>query len=189
VFNFLQNLYIYIATCLFFVGIATYLISYVAKLIPFLGGNALLLQIIGLVLFSLSGYYLADDHGYQKRVKEDEVEIARLNAESKEKEQQVAQKFTQINTQLKKAQDAIKSKKSDIYARIDSGGLRFPTSCPVHTASDTASGDGDAGGESDRQALKDIVTLTTEGDQAITDLNACINKYNEVRNTFNKAKK
>ena len=127
--------------------------------------------------------------GYQARVLEDEVEIARLNDEARAKEQQVAQKFSQINSQLKKAKDDIQSKQYSINSRVDSGELRLPTSCSVHTPTDTASGDRDKAGESDRQAIKDIVAITSDGDSAIKDLNACVAKYNEVRDSFNKAKK
>ena len=140
-----------------------------------------------ILIVGIGGY---EHHaGYQARVKEDEAEIARLNDEARAKEQQVAQKFSQINSQLKKAKDEIKTKQISINTRIDSGELRLPSQCPVHTSTDPSSGDGDKGGESDRQAIKDIVAITSDGDSAIKDLNACISKYNEVRDKFNKVVK
>jgi hypothetical protein len=139
---------------------------------------------------ALIGVYGYGHHqGYQEKSAEDAVEISRLNAESLEKEHRVADKFTQINTQLRKAKDEIKSKQDNINSRIDSGELRLPSSCAVQSSSDTASGDRDKGSESDRQAIKDIVSIASDGDSAIKDLNACISKYNEVRDTFNKANK
>ena len=127
--------------------------------------------------------------GYQARVLEDEVEIARLNDEARAKEQQVAQKFSQINSQLKKAKDDIQSKQYSINSRVDSGELRLPTSCAVQANPSAPAGDGNKGSESDRQAIKDIVAITSDGDSAIKDLNACIAQYNSVREIVNKGVK
>ena len=145
--------------------------------------------ILGFIFALIGVYGYAHHQGYEEKSAEDAMEISRLNAESLEKEHQVADKFEKINTQLRRAKDEIKSKQASIDSRIDSGELRLPTSCPVQPSSNTASGDGNKGGESDRQAIKDIVSITSDGDAAIKDLNACIAKYNEVRDTFNKAKK
>ena len=134
-------------------------------------------------------YGYAHHQGYEQKSAEDAVEISRLNAESLEKEHRVADKFEQINSQLRKAKDEIKFKQASIDSRIDSGELRLPSSCAVQPATDTATGDGSQASNSDRQAIKDIVALTTEGDAAITELNSCIAKYNEVRSLFNKAGK
>jgi len=138
----------------------------------------------------LGGTYTYGHHeGYVQKSTEDAIEIAKLNDEARTKEQQVTEKFSQITTQLRKAKDELKSKQASIDARIDSGELRLPSNCSVHSPSDTASGDGSQASNSDRQAIKDIVALTTEGDAAITELNSCITKYNEVRSLFNKAGK
>jgi hypothetical protein len=191
VFNFLQNMYIYIATCLFFVGIATYVVSYVAKLIPFLGGHALVLQLIGLVLSASSGYYLADNHGYQKRVAEDQIEIDRLNTEARAKEAELNKQITAATTALRKTKNDIKTKQASINFRIDSGQLRLPSTCGLQTNTGATATAGNSTNESDveRQTIKDIVALTTEGDTAIVSLNACISQYNTVRETVNKGVK
>ena len=97
--------------------------------------------------------------------------------------------MTDLNKQLAKAKDEIKQKQLSIDQRIDSGELRLPSSCSVQSSADTPPGDGGKGSESDRQAIKDIVSITTDGDSAIKDLNACISKYNEVRDRFNKVLK
>ena len=139
---------------------------------------------------ALIGVYGYGHHqGYQEKSAEDAVEISRLNAESLEKEHRVADKFEQINSQLRKAKDDIKSKQASIDSRIDSGELRLPSSCSVQSSADTSPGDGGKGSESDRQAIKDIVSIAAEGDSAITDLNACIAQYNSVREIVNKGVK
>jgi hypothetical protein len=64
--------------------------------------------------------------------------------------------------------------------------LRFPTSCGISAHSGSSNGTTANESDIERQAIKDIVALTTEGDTAITNLNACIAQYNQVRETVNK---
>jgi chromosome condensin MukBEF ATPase and DNA-binding subunit MukB len=137
-------------------------------------------------IFTLIGVYSYGHHsGYQERVTEDQIEIARLNDEARTKEQALNEKIGKNQIALRKAKDELKSKQDSINARIDTSELRLPTSCALQAPTDTASSDGGQGGQSDRQAIKDIVTLTTEGDKAIIERNACIQQYNEVRDTIN----
>ena len=145
--------------------------------------------ILGVILLVTGVYYEGHHRGYEERVLEDQAEIARLNDEARSKEQQVTEKFASLNSQLTKAKNEIKEKQFSIDQRIDSNELRLPSNCPVHASSDTSSGDGDKGGESDKQVIKDIVTIATDGDSAIEELNTCIRKYEEVRMSFNKVKK
>ena len=145
--------------------------------------------IIGAIATFIGVYFYGHHSGYQQRVDEDQAEIIRLNGEARAKEVELNQKIAVAITALRKAKDEIKSKQDNINSRIDSGELRLPSSCAVQSSSDTASGDRDKGSESDRQAIKDIVSIASDGDSAIKDLNACISKYNEVRDTFNKANK
>ena len=146
-------------------------------------------QILGVIGLLIGSYFYGHYAGYQERLTEDQIEIARLNDEARTKEQQVNQKFADLNSQLVRAKNDIKQKQSDIDKRIDSGELRLKTSCSVSTASDPASGDGGQTSESDRQTIKDIVSIAADGDSAIEDYNSCVRKYNEVRDRFNKVLK
>jgi hypothetical protein len=141
--------------------------------------------ILGAILALIGVYSYGHHSGYQERVTEDEIEIARLNDEARSKEQALNEKLGKNQIALRKAKDELKSKQANINARIDSGELRLPSSCSVQAPADTAPSDGGQGSESDRQAIKDIVALTTEGDKAILERNACIQQYNEVRETLN----
>ena len=145
--------------------------------------------IIGVIATFIGVYFYGHHAGYQQRVDEDQAEIIRLNGEARAKEVELNQKIAVAITALRKAKDDIKTKQSSINDRVDSGELRLPSSCPVQSSADTSPGDGGKGSESDRQAIKDIVSITTDGDSAIKDLNACISKYNEVRDRFNKVLK
>ena len=135
------------------------------------------------------GYYVADHRGYERRVAEDKAEIDRLNAESRAKEAELNGRLAKAATQLKKAKDDIKTKTASINARIDSGELRFPSTCGVQANSSSPSGDGSAGAESERQAIKDIVQIAADGDSAIVSLNSCIAQYETVMKTVNEGVK
>ena len=141
--------------------------------------------ILGAILTLLGVYSYGHHSGYQERVTEDQIEIARLNDEARTKEQALNEKIGKNQLLLRKAKDELKSKQASINARIDSGELHLSSSCAVQATTSTSPGDGSQGSQSDRQAIKDIVQLTTEGDKAILERNACIQQYNEVRDTIN----
>jgi len=178
--------YILAATALMF-GIILYGISYFAKLLPVIATYALLMQIGGVVLALGGGYYVADHKGYERRVAEDKAEIERLNAEARQKEAELAQTLKDKTAALRKASNAIKQKQVNIVQRIDSGELRFPSSCGVQAGTDAGAAGGNTTHESDteRQALKDIAAIAADGDLAITRLNACIDTYNAVKDKVN----
>ena len=187
--TFFDNILYYLALASLFGGALLYFLSYFAKIFLFVATYALMMQIIGIVLCFTGVYYVADHHGYQRRVVEDQVEIDRLNGEARAKEQALNEKIGKNQLLLRKAKDELKTKQADINARIDTGELRLPTSCAVQTASSADTSDGSQGSQSDRQAIKDIVALTTEGDQAILERNACIVQYNQVKETLNEVGK
>ena len=181
----------YLALLSLAVGIGLYLVSHLVKFLPMLKPQAFVMQIGGIVLVILGGYYVADHHGYQKRVAEDQAEIDRLNAEARAKEAELNKKLVGVNSALRKAKDDVKTKQSSINSRVDSGELRLPSSCSIQTTADATSPRGDSAndGQSERQAIKDIAAIAADGDIAITQLNTCINTYNQVRQTVNEGVK
>jgi len=143
--------------------------------------------IIGAICTVLGVYFYGHHSGYQERVAEDQAEIARLNEEARAKEVDLNKKITQTTIALLKAKNDVKTKQSTINARIDSGELHLPSNCAIQASTDasTARGDSANDSQSDRQVIKDIVSIATEGDTAITQLNACIDTYNKVREMVN----
>jgi hypothetical protein len=143
--------------------------------------------IIGAICAVLGVYFYGHHAGYQERVAEDQAEIIRLNDQARAKEADLNGRLAKATTQLRQAKDAIQSKQTLLNSRIDAGELRLPSSCPVQASTDAATAGGNPTHESDaeRQAIKDIVSIAAEGDAAITQLNACINTYNQVRETVN----
>ena len=185
--TFFDNILYYLALASLFGGALLYFLSYFARILPIVATYALMMQIIGIVLCFTGVYYVADHHGYQRRVVEDQVEIDRLNGEARAKEAQLDKQKQATNVALRKAKDAIQSKQVVINSRIDDGELRLPSSCGVQASADarSTSGSGEIQSNASRQALKDIVAIATEGDRAIVQLNACIDWYNQVREKVN----
>ena len=147
--------------------------------------------IIGAICAVLGVYFYGHHAGYQERVAEDQAEIIRLNDEARAKEAELNKKLANVNSALRKAKDDVKAKQVSINSRIDSGELRLPSSCPVQADSNPGATGGNTtnAGQSDRQAIKDIVAIVADGDAAITQLNTCINTYNQVRQTVNEGVK
>ena len=114
-------------------------------------------------------------------------EIARLNDESRQKEQKLAQDLNNTSSQLLEANNAISQKQSALDRAISAGRVRFPSSSCVQAATSaaTASGNNSEASESERETLRLIAQLAAEGDRAINELNACIAAYNQVRETIN----
>jgi len=185
--TFFSDLFYILALLALVAGVGLYGLSYFAKLLPVIATYALLMQIGGVVLALGGGYYVADHKGYERRVAEDKAEIERLNAEARAKEEELAQTLKDKTAALRKASNAIKQKQINIVQRIDSGELRFPSSCGLQASSDagTAGGNTKDGAESERQALKDIAAIAADGDLAITRLNACIDTFNAVKEKVN----
>ena len=184
---FFDDLFYWIAVIACFGGAITYALSYFVGFMPMLKAHALLMKVVGMSLIITGGYYVADHHGYQRRVAEDQVEIDRLNGEARAKEVELDKQKQATSVALRKAKDAIQSKQVVINSRIDAGELRFPSSCGLQASADarSTSGSGEIQSNASRQALKDIVAIATEGDRAIVQLNACIDWYNQVKEKVN----
>ena len=143
-------------------------------------------MILGAIAAASLLYFYAHHVGYAKRDQEMQLEIARLNGEAREKEQKLAEDLNQTSSQLKEANDVVNKKQTDLDAAIRSGRVRFNSSCvQAATNSTPASGDQQAGSESEQATLRAIAELAAEGDRAINKLNACITAYEQVRSQIN----
>ena len=144
-------------------------------------------MIIGAICVVLGTYKYGTHSGYKQRDAEMQAEIARLNEESRQKEQKLAQDLNNTSSQLLEANNAITQKQSALDRAISAGRVRFPSSSCVQAATSaaTASGNNTETSESERETLRLIAQLAAEGDRAINELNACIAAYNQVRETIN----
>jgi hypothetical protein len=144
-------------------------------------------MIIGVIFVVLGTYKYGTYAGYKERDAEMQQEIARLNDESRQKEQKLAQDLNNTSSQLLEANNAISQKQSALDRAISAGRVRFPSSSCVQAAASTATASGNQteASESERETLRLIAQLAAEGDRAINELNACIAVYNQVREAIN----
>ena len=144
-------------------------------------------MIIGAICVVLGTYKYGTHSGYKQRDAEMQAEIARLNEESRQKEQKLAQDLNNTSSQLLEANNAITQKQSALDRAISAGRVRFPSSSCVQAATSaaTSSGNNAETSESERETLRLIAQLAAEGDRAINELNACIAAYNQVREAIN----
>jgi len=143
--------------------------------------------IIGGICIVLGTYKYGTHTGYKEREAEMQAEIARLNEESRAKEQKLAQDLNNTSSQLREANDVVTKKQTDLDAAIRAGRVRLNSSSCVQAATSAASASGNQTetSESERETLRLIAQLAAEGDRAINELNACIAAYNQVRDTIN----
>jgi hypothetical protein len=146
-------------------------------------------MIIGVICLVAGTYKYGTHTGYKERNQEMQAEIAKLNEESRAKEQKLAEDLNQTSSQLKEANDVVTKKQTDLDIAIRSGRVRLNASCPQGSSnSTTASGDNQAGSESERETLRAIAEIAAAGDKAINKLNACITAYEQVREQVNAIK-
>lgn len=149
--------------------------------------------LLGIVIAVLSafggGYFKGKDAEYQRQ----QIEIAALNAKARETEQAMAKVAQTYGETLRKANNVAKLKETKLRADLDSGALklRIPVkaaNCPIPMPESTTPASGDSGGETraelSAEAGKTLFQIAEEGDKAIIKLNACIESYNQVRETL-----
>jgi hypothetical protein len=157
--------------------------------------------LLAVVVLIVGTYFHGYSKGWGDRDTEMQLEIAKKNEEAREKEQAMAKVVAEKETELRKANDVVSQKQTDLNRLIASGRVRFPTaSCPQAAASaPTASGNSDqapsqpdrspdpdtGASESERQTLQLIAQIAADGDKAINQLNACIDAYDNMRNIIN----
>jgi hypothetical protein len=134
--------------------------------------------------------------GYYKGVKNEQNEqqlvIAKLNTEARQKEQALVTAVTTQATQLVKANNEAKVLLQKRNLAIDTGALklRIPVKapvCPVSAAADPPAPARDsvqAGAELDPATARSLVAITDQGDANTRQLNACIEAYNTVYQTL-----
>ena len=145
-----------------------------------------LLGILMAVLSAAGSGYYKGKHDENTR---QQVEIAALNAKARDTEQAMAQVAQTYGQTLRKANDVAKVKENKLRSDIASGKRKLfipvqAPNCPVSAATDAAPavGDTETRAELDPRIAQSLVDLTSRGDTAIRQLNACIDQYNEMRN-------
>lgn len=143
-------------------------------------------------MIAVGGAYAYGHHaGYADRDAEMQAHIAKLNEESRAKEQELASSLNNQTETLRKAKNEINKKQSDINALVDAGRLRLPVpaapSCvqPTPDPAPAVRDRDEARPDPYREAIKAVVAIAIEGDRNTVQLNACIDTYNKVREQIN----
>ena len=156
-------------------------------------------MIIGAICVVLGTYKYGTYSGYKQRDAEMQSEIARLNEESRAKEQKLALELNNTSTQLKEANDVVTQKQTSLDAAIRAGRVRLNSSSCVQatTSATSATRDSQEAGsklngqanpsidEQERATLAAIAEIIAQGDRNTAQLNACIDAYQKIRETIN----
>ena len=126
-----------------------------------------------------------------------QLEIAKLNDEARQKEQALVSAVTKTATQLVKVNNDAKIQIAKRDAAIATGALRLripiqSPACPVPASADAPAPSGDrvqATAELDPAFAQRIISITDQGDANTRQLNACIDAYNTAFQTLNQRSK
>jgi hypothetical protein len=148
--------------------------------------------LLGILLAVASSFGTGYLKGSNDEVSRQQLEIASLNAQAREKEQILVTAIQNQSLKLQKANQDAKLVQQKRNSDIAAGTLklRIPVKapdCPVHTASDAPVASGDsvqATAELDREIAKSLVAITDQGDANTRQLNACIDAYNAAYQTL-----
>ena len=148
-----------------------------------------LLGILMAVIGSFGGGYLK---GSEDEVTRQQLEIAALNAEARQKEQALITVVQTQSIKLQKANQDAKVAQQKRNADIDSGALRLrlpvkAANCPISASDDSPTPTGDSsqeGGELDATTAKTLIAITDDGDEAIRQLTSCQQAYESIYQTL-----
>lgn len=130
--------------------------------------------ILSAVAVSLAAYLYGHHAGYAQKEVEDALEIARLNrAMTQQKDEQDAKDAT-VKQEFETKLSGIVASRPRLYVPIASKGGCAPA----------AGNDGQARAELDGKTVEDLIRLVAEGDRAIIELNSCIDRYQQVKETL-----
>ena len=146
---------------------------------------------LGFVLALAASFGTGYRKGGHDEVNRQQLEIASLNAQARQKEQALIAAVSTQAVQLVKANNEAKTliqkRNADIAAGVMQ--LRIPVKapvCAVSAAGDTSASSGANLGAAELQpeAAQALVAITDDADATVRKLNTCINLYNEVRQTL-----
>ena len=148
--------------------------------------------LLGIVLAVLSAFGGGYWKGSKDEVTRQQLEIAKLNAEARQKEQALTMAVTQTATALRTSNEKARQISKERDLAISSGALRLripvkATYCPVQTTTDTAVATGDSsqeGSELDATTAQSLIAITDDGDEAIRQLTACQQAYESIYETL-----
>ena len=163
-------------------------------------GIAVLLALLAIFGIYKYGY----NSGWGDRDAEMQAQIAAKNEHARQLEQEMAKAVADKETELRKANDVVAQKQTDLNRLIAAGRVRFPSASCVQASPSAAIAGGNSSqapsqldrapdpdpsasgaSEAERQTLQLIAPIAADGDKAINQLNACIDAYDNMRSIIN----
>lgn len=131
-------------------------------------------MILGSISVAVTAYFYGHHVGYVLKETEDALVIAQKNSEMvKQKDEQDAKDAT--------TKQEFETKLSSVLA---SRPRLFVNTTTKGGCSTTTGNNGQERAELDGQTVEDLIRLVAEGDRAIIELNSCIDRYNQVKETL-----
>lgn len=129
-----------------------------------------MLRNLGIFIACLLMAFFAGKYQEHQEIK---AEVTRI--ESSMKDEAAA-----TTAKLEKEKRDAEIKVNQLRADVAAGTVRL--SVRASCSASTAAGDSEARAELDPKTADDLIAITAEGDQAIIELNSCIDFYNNLRN-------
>lgn len=130
--------------------------------------------ILGAIAVAFSVYLYGHHAGYAKKEQEDQLLIAQKNSEMNKLKDEQDAKDQSTKQEFETKLSGIIASRPRLYIPVTS-----KSGCAATTTSN-----GQERAELDGQTVEDLIRLVAEGDKAIIELNSCIDRYNQVRETL-----
>jgi prophage endopeptidase len=124
--------------------------------------------LMGIVLALASAFF----YGHHVAYVEQQEEIERIGVKMKD---EAAATTAKLEKEKRDAQIKVDQLRADVAA----GAVRL--SVRASCSAGAAGGDSEARAELDPKVADDLIAITADGDQAIIELNTCIDFYNKLR--------
>jgi hypothetical protein len=131
-------------------------------------------MILGAIAAALIVYTTGHHAGYVQKEQEDQALIAQKNGEMQKQKDEQDAKDNEVKQEFETKLSGIIASRPRLYIPVTSKG----------GCSTTTGNDGKERAELDGQTVEDLIRLVAEGDRAIIELNSCIDRYNQVKETL-----
>lgn len=131
-------------------------------------------MILGAIFVALAAYFYGHHAGYAQKEAEDSALIAEKNREMQTQKDEQDVKDATVKQEFETKLSGVLAGRPRLYVPVTTKGGCAPS----------APNDGQARAELDGQTAEDLIRLVAEGDRAIIDLNSCIDRYNQIRDTL-----
>ena len=121
--------------------------------------------------------------GHHQAEVEQQAAHAQALEQAQEREHELVLAVNDIATRLQKAKEDAETRKNTLLYGLRTGSVRLSipsASCTGQSSTFATGGEQEARAELDRSTAESLVAITSDGDSAIHQLNACIDAYNEA---------